>query len=101
METMILLNAADRDEGFFLFSTTEKADRDRFVARIGQDMVLEEKVSNVRGAPGHWSLKIKSDAFSKRLFAAVPASRREKRGDPTRMAHLKKFQFRKRGSAAA
>ncbi len=69
MESVIVLNFADKNEGFFIFSTSVKAERDRFVKRVGEDNILEEKVwRNGKGVQNHWTLKVDIRMFNRETF---------------------------------
>lgn len=62
-ETIILINEADLEDGFIIFSTTKKSFRDRLLKRLGSSNVIKEEVSG-----GMFTIYVKASRWSRTNF---------------------------------
>ena len=68
-ETLILMNDADRDEGFFTFSTSRRCDFERLVKRIGGERELTSlQIETLENVPIQWNCKVPMAYYSSTFF---------------------------------
>lgn len=57
-ETLILINQADKEEGFFIFSTTYRPDYQRFCRKVPKDKFLDYRETKESGRVVGWEVKV-------------------------------------------
>ena len=84
-ETMITINQADRDEGFFRVGTSYRPHYEKILKRIGgADHLVEIKTSSTKERDTWWELKIPIKYLSLSNFGIRVHSDKKRQIDPNR-----------------
>lgn len=97
-ETIICINDADLQDGYFSFGTSKRNHYERLKKKVG-DWFIDEKIETCGGVPVYWSIKVKAECLTKKGFGirtprVVTDAEREKRRIAS--AHLSKYRFSKK-----
>jgi hypothetical protein len=105
-ETLIIVNRADLDEGFFIFGTSQKTHFQKLCKRVrGRDKLIDVKHTKSRdGKSVWWECRVPCEFLSRSTFGVKSMSKSEaaiKRGNSVKKIgrlSLKKEQMRLRTS---
>lgn len=99
-ETIVLLNRNDLDEGFFVFSTSQKSHFDKLCKRVGQENLISVRVDyDEKGNPAWYDCKVPSIYLSKTNFGVRTPMKLRRKLSPeekeARSIRLSSFNTRK------